>query len=60
MQEAELAVRKAAANIPAELCNKLETAAKFAAADRDTIVDITRQALAQFVPESQAGKRADA
>jgi F-type H+-transporting ATPase subunit alpha len=60
MQEAELAVREAAANIPAELCNKLETAAKFAAADRDTIVDITRQALAQFVPESQAGKRADA
>jgi F-type H+/Na+-transporting ATPase subunit alpha len=60
MQEAELAVREAAANIPAELCKKLETAAKFAPADRDTIVDITRQALAQFVPEPQAGKRVEA
>ena len=57
MQQAELAVREAAVNIPAELCARLEAAAKFAAADRDTILEIARQALERFVPEAQAGKR---
>jgi hypothetical protein len=46
--------------VPVRRSKKLETAAKFAPADRDTIVDITRQALAQFVPEPQAGKRVEA
>ena len=59
MQQAELAVREAAANIPAALGEKLATAAKFAADDRDTIVDIARRALKQFIAEPEAGKQAE-
>jgi len=57
MPQAELAVREAAVDIPAEVSEKLVTAAQFATADRDTIVDIARGALKRFIPEPQAGKR---
>ena len=59
MKEAELAVREAAANIPEGLCARLESAKKFAAEDRDTIVEIARQALHQFLPaQDSTGKSA--
>ena len=48
MLDAEQAVRDAAANISAEVCTRLETAAKLSDEDRGAIVAIARQALAPF------------
>jgi F-type H+-transporting ATPase subunit alpha len=50
MTEAEHAVLTAAANIPADVSARLETADKLSDADRRTIVEIARTALALFVP----------
>src|ERR1019366_1472075 len=48
MAEAEHTLREAAANIPAEVCARFETADKFSDEDRQAIVDIARQSLARF------------
>ena len=59
MTEAERAVREAAANIPAEVCARFETADKLSDEDRKTIIDIARQALARFQakPDTPAAAR---
>ncbi len=50
MTAAEQAVRKAAAQIPAKIRERLETADQLSAEDRETILKIARQALEAFVP----------
>ena len=51
MPEAERAVQKAAANIPAEVCGRFESADKLSDEDRNTIVEIVREAIAPFQPK---------
>ena len=60
MTDAEQAVQQAAANIPADVCARFETAAELTAADRKTIIDIARQALARFQPKPDATPAATA
>jgi F-type H+/Na+-transporting ATPase subunit alpha len=55
MTDAERAVREAAAKIPAEVCGRFETAAKLNDEDRQTILEIARQALAGFHPKQEPG-----
>ena len=57
MTDAERAVREAAANIPAEVCARFETADKLSDEDRKAIIDIARQALAPFPARSPSPKR---
>src|ERR1019366_8351073 len=54
MPDAEHAVQKAAANIPAEVCARFESADKLGDEDRNTIVEIASQALAPFEPKPEA------
>jgi F-type H+-transporting ATPase subunit alpha len=54
MPDAEHAVQRAAANIPAEVCGRFESADKLSEEDRNTIVGIARQALAPFQPRPEA------
>jgi len=54
MTDAEQAVREAAANIPAEVCGRFETAAKLSDEDRKTVIEIARQSLARFQPKPKA------
>jgi F-type H+-transporting ATPase subunit alpha len=58
MPNAEHAVRKAAANIPAEVCGRFESADKLSDEDRNTITEIVREALAPFQPKP--GPKAEA
>ena len=51
MTEAGRAVREAAANIPAEVSARFETAAKLNDEDKKAIIEIARQALAPFQPK---------
>lgn len=53
MTEAEHAVREAAANIPAEVRARIDTAEQLSDKDRQTIIDIARSALARFQPEAE-------
>jgi F-type H+-transporting ATPase subunit alpha len=55
MPDAEHAVQKAAANIPAEVCTRFESADKLSDEDRHTIIEIARQALTPFQPNPEAG-----
>ena len=48
MPLAEHAVQKAAANIPADVCARLESADRLSDEDRHAIIEIARQALAPF------------
>ncbi|MDD5035495.1 MAG: alternate F1F0 ATPase, F1 subunit alpha [Methylococcaceae bacterium] len=59
MTNAEKAVRKAAAEIPAEVCGRLDTAQKLSDEDRETIIQIARLALARFQsnPKAAPGKQ---
>ena len=54
MSDAELAVREAASEIPAEACARFDTADKLSDEDRETIIAIARQALAPFQPKPEA------
>ena len=54
MTAAEQAVRKAAAQIPAKIRERLDTADKLSDEDRETILEIARQALEAFSPEVNA------
>ena len=54
MTDAKRAVHEAAAKIPADVGARFETAAKLSDADRATIIDIARQALAPFQPKPEA------
>jgi len=51
MTDAEQAVRDAAAEIPAEVSGRLDTADKLSDEDRRAIIGIARQALKKFSPE---------
>ncbi len=55
MKDAEEAVRGAAANIPQEVSERLDTAHELSDEDRKAIVDIARKALARFQPEPGGG-----
>jgi F-type H+-transporting ATPase subunit alpha len=54
MTQAEHALREAAANIPAEVCARFETADKLSDEDRKTIIEIARKALASFQPKPES------
>ena len=54
MTDAEHAVQEAAANIPAEVCARFETADKLSDEDREAIVEIARKALARFQPKPES------
>ncbi len=51
MKKAEQAVRDAAANIPAEICTRFETAADLSDEDREVVIQVARSALAVFLPK---------
>jgi len=53
MTEAEQAVHKAAAEIPAEVRERLVTAEQLSDEDRDTIVEIARKSLEGFQPKPE-------
>jgi len=61
MTDAEHALREAAADIPADVCERLVSAEKLSDEDRKTIVDISRKSLVQFQPkpESKPDAKAD-
>jgi F-type H+-transporting ATPase subunit alpha len=51
MPDAERSLREAAADIPAKVRERLDTADKLSDGDRNTIIEIARQALARFQPK---------
>ena len=51
MTAAEQAVREAAADIPAEVCARFESAKKLSEEDRAFIIQIASHALTSFQPE---------
>ena len=56
MTEAEQAVRKAAAAVPGDVRERLESADRLAEADREAIIEVARAAIAAFShPEAKAG-----
>ena len=54
MPDGERSVQKAAANIPAEVRARFESADKLSDEDRSTIIEIVREALAPFQPKQDA------
>ena len=58
MTNAEQAVRKAAADIPGDVIERLGTAEQLSNKDRETIIDIAHQALVRFQPKPEAGSDA--
>ena len=54
MTDAERAVRATAANLPAEIAARFETAEKLSDEDRQAIVALARQTLATFQPQQDA------
>ena len=50
MTDAEQAVRNAAADIPAELRARLDTAELLSTKDRQTVIETARKSLARFQP----------
>jgi len=57
MTDAEHALREAAADIPAEVRERLDTADKLSDEDRKTIVEIARKSLARFQPKPESGPK---
>jgi F-type H+-transporting ATPase subunit alpha len=53
MKDAEHALREAAADIPAEVSKRLDTAEKLSDEDRKTITEIARKSLARFQPKPE-------
>jgi F-type H+-transporting ATPase subunit alpha len=54
MTDAEHALREAAADIPAEVRERLDTAEKLSDEDREAIIQIARKSLARFQPKPEA------
>jgi len=52
MMEAEESVKDEAANLPADIRERLDTAKEFSDEDHQAIVDMARRAIARFVPTS--------
>ncbi len=59
MTDAENAVRAAAANIPADIIDRLETASKLSDQDREAITEIARQSLTRFQPKPDGKPEAE-
>ena len=57
MTDAEHALREAAADIPAEVRERLDTAATLSDEDRETIIQIARKSLARFQPKPEPGSK---
>ena len=53
MTDAEHALRKAAASIPTDVRERLDTAEKLSDEDREAIIEIARQSLARFQPRQE-------
>ncbi len=51
MKDAEHALREAAKEIPADLCQRLDTADKMSDEDRKTIIELARKSLVHFQPK---------
>jgi F-type H+-transporting ATPase subunit alpha len=60
MTVAEHALREAAADIPAEVRERLGTAEKLSDEDRETIIEIARKSLARFQPKPESKPEAKA
>jgi F-type H+-transporting ATPase subunit alpha len=60
MTVAEQALREAAADIPAEVRERLDTAEKLSDEDREMIIDIARKSLARFRPKPESKPEAKA
>lgn len=58
MTDAENAVQEAAMNIPTEVCARLDSAEQLSEENRATIIQIARNALARFQPQSESGPEA--
>lgn len=58
MTDAENAVRAAAANIPADVSARFETANKLSDRDRETIIELARHALASFETDPEVNPKA--
>jgi F-type H+-transporting ATPase subunit alpha len=54
MKDAQQAVQEAAANIPAEVCARFETAPKLNDEDRKTMIEMAGKALERFQPKPEA------
>jgi F-type H+-transporting ATPase subunit alpha len=54
MTDAEHALHEAAADIPADVRERLNTADKLSDADRETIIQIATKSLARFQPKPEA------
>ena len=59
MTDAEQAVREAAADIPAEVSARIETADNLSDGDRESVMRIARNALALFLPATEPESAAD-
>jgi len=57
MTDAEHALRQAAADIPTDVRERLNTAEEFSDEDRETITQIARASLARFQPKSEAEEK---
>ncbi len=57
MTDAEHALREAAADIPAEVLERLDTAEKLSDEDRETIIQIARASLDRFQPKPEPGEK---
>ncbi len=60
MTDAEQAVREAAADIPAEVCARFDSAEQLSGEDRATVIRIARNALAPFQPRPESESRREA
>jgi F-type H+-transporting ATPase subunit alpha len=59
MPEAEEALREAAADIPAKVRERLDTAEKLSDEDREAIIEIARQSIARFQAKPEPGSKPD-
>ena len=57
MDEAVRALSDATPDIPADVCGRLDTAAKLSTEDRDAIVAVARKSLARFQPKPEPEKK---
>jgi F0F1-type ATP synthase alpha subunit len=57
MTDAEHALRELAAAIPAEVCERLDTADALSDEDRETIIQIARKSLARFQPKPESKEK---
>jgi F-type H+-transporting ATPase subunit alpha len=53
MPDAEHTLREAAADIPAEVCERFDTAEQLSTEDREAIIHIAREVLARFQPKPE-------